>query len=1321
MEELVAAVRSRLDAAMATKDPSHVLSQDATAEALALSKALADADLSDQRAAEARYLLGWLRWFRYLASDGDMRALEHDAAADSFLPLFAAARPLPRMPSALLPVLANKTILIATADVPADSKIALWRRILEVTGDQDPDRPGRLMALSLALYERSGSAANPTDLTEAIETARQAVALLDADDRQRPMHLASLVRMLTALSDRAGQPGPLDEAVETGRLAAATVRVDDPARGAILSLFGVALHKQAARTGALAAIDELLRVSREALRCDPHERGHHLSLLGSVLQARFERTGNLADLDEAISAHREAAAGAPRGDPAGPAFLANLSLSLRVRFGRTGAVDALNDAVTTAYEAVNAISEDTADQGTCLMSLGLALLARYERFGSSSDLTEAVRFSRAAAEVTDQAGAVATRLSNLSVVLQTLDEHTDTPGALAEAVSAGRRALELTTAADISRPGRESNLATALRRAFERAGGPDVLEEATALGTSALQHIPPDHPARSFLLSNTASVHLLRFQHSGTLADLDAAIRLGREAVDTTPPDEPDRSIYLSNLGNALQVRSQRTGSTSDLEAAIHAHREAIDNTPEDHPDRGRRLVNFAVVLKRHAVRTGSDARLDAAVSMARTASRAVHHDHADRAVGLTNLGSALRERFERSGSLDDIAGAIQAHSEALAAVGDNHPRRGAYLSNYGTALLTRGQRVGSLEDISEAIRVLESAAGCSAPNEPDSAIYVVNFGNALRERAELTGSDSDRRGAITMYAAAVESQAAAPSIRVRAAGALAALLTDPDPERHGAVLATAVELLPRLAGRYLTRDDQQEALRGLSGLVADAAALTLMNERLPRQRRAERALRLIEAGRTVIHSQALDIRTDISELQRADAGIARRFTELRNLLDLPRITEATLPQSDAHADLYELSQEFDALLDRIRKLPGLASFAALPALRELRREAALGPVVTFNVSRHRSDALLLTSTGVRAVPLPGLAAGALIERLTSFYQALADSAAPAYAARGRAERQLAEILSWLWEAAVAPVLEALGLGKRPVGDARPRLWWAPGGLLGLLPIHAAGCHDGAGDAVLDRVVSSYTPTIKALRHARKKASSTAAIDRSRSEPVRSLVVAMPATPVADGRPPPRPLPKAAEEAVTVAALVPSPVILVGTDSEHPAVSDRVTRDTVLAHLPECSIAHFACHGTTDPSDPSLSRLLLEDHGIKPLTVASLASIQLDRSRLAYLSACHTARQDGTELLDEAIHLASAFQLAGFPHVIATLWQASDSAAVQVAEGFYGHLAAGREHDAPDPDRAAIALHHVVNALRDAGSRYRTKLSAWTPYIHVGA
>lgn len=137
-------------------------------------------------------------------------------------------------------------------------------------------------------------------------------------------------------------------------------------------------------------------------------------------------------------------------------------------------------------------------------------------------------------------------------------------------------------------------------------------------------------------------------------------------------------------------------------------------------------------------------------------------------------------------------------------------------------------------------------------------------------------------------------------------------------------------------------------------------------------------------------------------------------------------------------------------------------------------------------------------------------------------------------------------------------------------------------------------------------------------------------------------------------------------------------------DSDTPA--DQIpTKANVLEHLSGCAIAHFACHGYSDPADPSQSRLLLHDHRHDPLTVAALAPLTLDHVQLAYLSACGTARMTDGSVLDEAIHLASAFQLAGFPHVIGTLWEINDNAAVEIARYFYSSLSSPRWHPRPRP------------------------------------
>ena len=264
---------------------------------------------------------------------------------------------------------------------------------------------------------------------------------------------------------------------------------------------------------------------------------------------------------------------------------------------------------------------------------------------------------------------------------------------------------------------------------------------------------------------------------------------------------------------------------------------------------------------------------------------------------------------------------------------------------------------------------------------------------------------------------------------------------------------------------------------------------------------------------------------------------------------------------------------------------------------------------------------------------------------------------------------------------------------------------------MGLLPVHAAGYHTeqpAAGTArrtVLDRVVSSYTPTVTALRHARGSVGSVSRQSGPDAE-LRALIVAMATTPG---------LPHGAlrfvpEEARLLAARLPGAITLADHDT-----AQAPTLASVFAQMAVCPVAHFACHGISDPADPSRSRLLLQDHRDRPLTVSALSSAHLSHARLAYLSACDTALSSDVRLIDEAIHLASAFQLAGYPHVIGTLWAIDDHVAVQVADAFYAKIVNGRGLDA---GQAAVALHEAIRAIRDA---LPATPSLWASQIHAGA
>ncbi len=251
-------------------------------------------------------------------------------------------------------------------------------------------------------------------------------------------------------------------------------------------------------------------------------------------------------------------------------------------------------------------------------------------------------------------------------------------------------------------------------------------------------------------------------------------------------------------------------------------------------------------------------------------------------------------------------------------------------------------------------------------------------------------------------------------------------------------------------------------------------------------------------------------------------------------------------------------------------------------------------------------------------------------------------------------------------------------------------------------------------------MVSSYTPTVRALRHARRTSGGRVLPPDA---PVRGLIVAMPTTPGVPGL---GRLPYVAAEAELLRRHLPDSVLLREPDPADADVplTEPPTKPAVLRHLPDCTIAHFACHGASHPADPSRSLLLLHDHASDPFTVASLAPVRLDHARLAYLSACRTAAVGNVELIEESIHLTSAFQLAGFPHVVGTLWEIRDQTAAAVADAFYTHLRTPA--GALDTSRSAWALHQAVRDLRDGqdlpGALDRTKVPyLWAAYLHTGA
>ncbi|MCM3920143.1 CHAT domain-containing protein [Frankia sp. AiPs1] len=491
--------------------------------------------------------------------------------------------------------------------------------------------------------------------------------------------------------------------------------------------------------------------------------------------------------------------------------------------------------------------------------------------------------------------------------------------------------------------------------------------------------------------------------------------------------------------------------------------------------------------------------------------------------------------------------------------------------------------------------------------------------------------------------------------------------------------------MLAQVAPRSLAHGDQEHLLAEFGGLGTDAAACCVQAGM------AGRAVELFEQARGVLLGQALDTRTDLTTLVERRPDLAASFVRLRDVLD--QVDDPVQPDRSskgaADAAISERGAAgiaFEELIASIRQLDGFENFLQPPPIDDLLATAAHGPVVAVAVSQFGSYALLLTDGGVEAVQLPGLNQEAIAYHV---YTLLAAMEAPSAAARERVE----ECLEWLWDVVADPVLDRLGLVGPPVnGEPWPRVWWCPSGLLSFLPLHAAGHHgtrfNEAPATVVDRVISSYTPTLRALVHARHAGAGRGVLLAGG----RLVAVAMPHTPGAGD------LPGAEIEVTNLQTLFPGQVdVLIGK---------QATRQAVLDRLPAARWAHFACAAANDFYDPLNGRLLLVD---KPLTVLDLARMRLRDAELAFLSTSNTALP-GARLADEAIHLASAFQLAGYRHVIATLWPISDRHALTVADKIYATLVTTGD--------VGSAVHSVARTLR---SLWAADPSAWASHIHVGA
>ncbi|RYP41527.1 hypothetical protein DL767_000954 [Monosporascus sp. MG133] len=981
------------------------------------------------------------------------------------------------------------------------------------------------------------------------------------------------------------------------------------------------------------------------------------------------------NLDEMVELIREELGTTPDGDPARVELLNALGAVLFDRYLGTRVLNDLNEAIQVARQVINAIPDDHPERPNSLNTLGIRLGERYSRSEAIADLNEAVQVMRQVVDnpssgILEPAGV----LYNLGMLLRFKFSRTRDADDLEEAIQVTRRAVNATPTDHPDWVGRVNSLGVQLGDRYSSLRAVCDLEEALQLARRALQEAPDDHPDYPGLLTNLGVLLGHQYSRTAEASDLEEAIGYMRKAVDVTPSDHPRRAMLLSNLGNHLGKRYSRTGATADLEDAIQLSREGIRITPDDDSSKAEYLNNLGIQLGERYLRTGAMADLDEAIHCVQQAVDRTPEDHPEWAIYMNNLAEILGDRYLRIGALADLEEALRISRQAIDATPETHPHSAKLFANLGNHLSSRYSRTKTKADLEEAIH------------------YTRRGLDSMREDQE------SRMGQFRIWAGR------------------GVLRCAPDWQQAYEAAKLTVGLVPKLSSRSLRNTDRQHALSRVVGLASDAAAVALQAGQTPLT-----ALGLLEQGRGVLGTSLEEVRTDVLSLRDREPELAKEFVRLRDELETAATQNSQLEGRSLETSWqarasrrYEAAKDFDELVAKIQKLPGFEDFLLPPTEAEIKAAARCGPIVVVNISKYRCDALLVEPHQIRALALTQLSMEEVEDK-----------------ARG-GDLDSYEVLEWLWDNVTQPILDALGFTQPPSSnDSWPRVWWIPTGPLSKFPLHAGGYHSAqSAETVLDRVMSSYASSVKALIHGRRRRLQPATSSKA-------LLVAMKHTPGNDS------LPFAPKEAAMLWELCESMPLQ--------AVEPERRKQDIESHLRDCKIFHFAGHGATDEYDASNSRLILEDGTLRVIELLDMNLVERSPF-LAYLSACGTGRIKDETSVDESIHLMGAFQLAGFRHVIGTLWEVRDELCVDMARITYEGMRDGGMTD----ESVCRGLHQASRTLRDqclerwsesgdesypaernipgttSGEKPKgapslrdisavdTGLALWAPYIHFG-
>jgi len=792
--------------------------------------------------------------------------------------------------------------------------------------------------LALDIKKRFFESNREKDIDIAIALHRKSLEITPKTHKAFPLYITSLAKAVLARYDNVTKTGAdLDLVISLHRTLLAALLFPSPSRPPV----------------------------------DDDDYASYLSNLADVLGKRYNLTHNLEDLDEAIEIRKEVIElSPPPPDVDHIDALRILAQNLTIRHRRVKDVESLDTVISLfraacAFGMLNDSKEvNEAAHTRYLRELATAVCSRYRLLHQEKDLQESIELY----EKLLQNQPVEEQGTSLTVLSLLLDNR------------------------------------------FDRSGNPEDLERAISVLLQLLARRPFPHPERYNTLINLGSSLRTQFVESGQKKHLDNAETFLREAIELLPADlektRDSRATALNNLSTVLLARYEECGIREDLREAMRLQMEALKLESSSEEGFLSSLSNL-VVAQFSAYEIPMDARQ--VLSSYQPSS------------SIEDLASKPTLEEEQDEIEVDLNVTIGLCEEALENAISTNPHYPAILNNLGNILRLRFQsnmrfedkRESAKADLQRGIQLLEQSVAILEERYPQSSQFstgCLNLGIAFFQKAVISEDDDAaasqyRDAGAASFKKGVTNAYAPTSTKFMIAKTWAA-----QAEYYGHPTALeafryGISLLPLLAVLNADLELRQQRLMGgargasnenlrTDGLAIRAAGCAIRAGKL------EEAIELLEEGRAVFWTQAMQVRSPMHDLEAEYPDMAEKLRKLGRDLEVgsfgsgnrtngirPSVGEEKnlLPAHAEATRLRRLNAEWEETLTAVRNFPKFEDFLRphrFPVLQSACLEggylegagASVGKTIVILCATHKNtDALILTAKDIKHLPLSGL------------------------------------------------------------------------------------------------------------------------------------------------------------------------------------------------------------------------------------------------------------------------------------------------------------------------------------------------------------